>query len=333
MDYKDYKGIWVFAQQDNGVVEPTAFELLNKAQELKKVSGDIVTAVLVGSEFDDQPKKLIAQGADQVIVLQNPNLAEYSGRPYEKVLVEAVKKYKPSIFLFGATVQGRDLAPRVMTTLETGLTADAIDLGYDEDGAFVQTCPAFGGELLDYICIPERRPQMVTVRSHVFDPAAADDSRTGDIIVDNVEVDADDCYEVIESTPIVVSGKPITDCDILVSGGRGIKSEEDLKLLQEFAELIGGEVACSRPLVDVGWMDHSKQIGQSGTTVKPKYIFNIGISGSVQYIVGMEKAETITTINTYDRADLFGISNYGAVADYTKLLPAIIAEIKKRKNV
>lgn len=331
MTKNECSGIWVFAEQRKGKLDRTPLELLAKAKELKKTTGEAVTAVLMGHEVHALADTLIAHGADRVIVAEHENLENYSARPYQKVLAQLCVKYKPSIFIFGATAIGRDVAPRVMCSLGTGLTADAVDLGFDEEGAFVQTTPAFGGTLLAHIAIPELRPQMVTVRAHVFDVEEPDMTLKGEVIFEEVSVETDGDYEVTETVEKQKNGVSINDADVLVCGGRGIKTEDDVAMLRELAGLIGGEVACARPLVDNGWLDHDLQIGQSGTTVKPKFIVNIGISGSVQYVVGMQKAQTIATINTYDRADMFSISHYGAVADYTKLLPEIIAEIKRRK--
>lgn len=333
MNKTDYSGIWVFAEQRQGKLEGTVLELLGKSQLLKKTMQEDVYAVLLGSGVSGFADTLAAHGADKVIIVDNENLKNYSARPYEKVLVELCNKYKPSTFLFGATTLGCDLAPRVMCTLGTGLTADAIELGFDDEGAFVQTTPAFGGVFLVHISIPEKRPQMVTVRAHVFDVPEADITRKAEVIREDIAVEADPDYEVIESIEKVKEGIPIDAAEKLVSGGRGIKAKDDIVLLKEFADLIGAEVACSRPLVDEGWLAHDLQIGQSGVTVKPKYLFNFGISGSVQYMVGMQKAETIVTVNTYNQAELFKVSHYGAVADLYKLLPAIIAEIKRRKNL
>jgi electron transfer flavoprotein alpha subunit len=325
-------GIWVFAEQKAGILDTTPLELLAKAVELKSILGEPVTAVVAGDRVAHLAETLIAHGADTVIAAENENLSSYSARPYEKVLSELCRKYKPSIFIFAATAQGRDLAPRVMCSLGTGLTADAVELGVDDEGTFVQTTPAFGGSLLAHISIPELRPQMVTVRAHVFDPLPADSARKGQVIVEVVAAERDSCYEVLEEVPKTSSGVAINDAEVLVSGGRGIKSQADLEALRTLASLMGGELACSRPLVDVGWLDHELQIGQSGTTVKPKFILNVGISGSVQYMVGMQKSEAVASINTYDRADILAISHYAAIADYSKLIPAIIDEIKARKG-
>ena len=333
MTKEECKGIWVFAEQENGVLSGTDFELLAKAHDLKaKLGGtDTVTAVLLGGNVSGLADTLYAYGAEQVILAEHQNLAQYSARPYEKVLVELANKHKPSIFLFAASPIGRDVAPRVMCGLRTGLTADAIDLDVDEDGVFVQTTPNFGGNILSHIVILEKRPQMVTVHPKVFEPLEPRAGASGELITESVEVEADDGYVVLETSMKKFEGKPIDECDVLVAGGRGIKSEEDLAQLRELAELLGGELACSRPLNDNGWMPHEDQIGQSGTTVKPKFILNVAISGSVQYLAGMQNSGCIMSINHTASAPIYDVSHYGAVMDYRRVIPALIAEIKARK--
>lgn len=333
MGKEAYKDIWVFAEQEDGVLSGTTFELLAKAHDLEaKLGGtDAVVAVLLGSGVAGLAPTLFAYGAEKVIVAENDALAQYSARPYEKALVQLCEKRKPSIFLFAASVQGRDVAPRVMCSLRTGLTADAIDLDVDEEGTFVQTTPNFGGNILSHIAIPEKRPQMVTVHPRVFEPFEPKEGATGELITETVDVEPDSDYVVVESTKKVYDGKPIDECDVLVAGGRGIKSEEDLEQLRKLAGLIGGELACSRPLCDCGWMPHEEQIGQSGTTVKPKFILNVAISGSVQYLAGMQNAGCIMSINHTASAPIYDVSHYGAVIDYRKLIPAVIDEIERRK--
>lgn len=333
MGKEAYKDIWVFAEQEDGVLSGTTFELLAKAHDLKaKLGGtDAVVAVLLGSGVAGLAPTLFAYGAEKVIVAENDALAQYSARPYEKALVQLCEKRKPSIFLFAASVQGRDVAPRVMCSLRTGLTADAIDLDVDEEGTFVQTTPNFGGNILSHIAIPEKRPQMVTVHPRVFEPFEPKEGATGELITETVDVESDNDYVVVESTKKVYDGKPIDECDVLVAGGRGIKSEEDLAELRKLAGLIGGELACSRPLCDCGWMPHEEQIGQSGTTVKPKFILNVAISGSVQYLAGMQNAGCIMSINHTASAPIYDVSHYGAVIDYRKLIPAVIDEMERRK--
>lgn len=333
MGKEEYKDIWVFAEQEDGVLSDTTFELLAKAHDLKaKLGGtDAVVAVLLGSGVAGLAPTLFAYGAEKVIVAENDALAQYSARPYEKALVQLCEKRKPSIFLFAASVQGRDVAPRIMCSLRTGLTADAIDLDVDEEGTFVQTTPNFGGNILSHIAIPEKRPQMVTVHPRVFEPFEPKEGATGELITETVDVEPDADYVVVESTKKVYDGKPIDECEVLVAGGRGIKSEEDLEQLRRLAGLLGGELACSRPLCDNGWMPHEEQIGQSGTTVKPKFILNVAISGSVQYLAGMQNAGCIMSINHTASAPIYDVSHYGAVVDYRKLIPAVIDEIERRK--
>lgn len=331
MAKEDYKGIWVFAEQQNSKLAEVTLEIIAKAKELKAVIGEDITAVLLGSGVSSIADTLFAYGADKVILAEHKNLAQYSARPYQKVFSELAEKYKPSIVLYGATSLGRDLAPRVMCSLKTGLTADAIDLGFDEDGVFYQTTPAYGGSILAHIVILEHRPQMATVRPKMFAPLEPDFGAKGELIVEKVEVEADDSYVVLDTVPKETKGKPIDEAAVLVAGGRGIKCEEDLAMLSELAELIGGQLAASRPLVDCGWMNHDDQIGQSGTTVKPKYIINVGISGSVQYQIGMQNSGCIISINHTGSAPIYDISHYGAVADYRTLIPAIITEINNRR--
>lgn len=333
MGKEEYKGIWVYAEQERGTLSPTTFELLAKALDLKaKLGGtDTVTAVLLGENVASLADPLFAYGAEEVVLCESPALAAYSARPYAAALTELCRRRKPSIFLLPASALGRDVAPRVMCELRTGLTADAIDLDVDEDGVFVQTTPNFGGNILSHIVILEKRPQMVTVHPKVFSPIEPRTGAKGALITERVDVEPDADYVVLESSPKQFSGKPIDTAEVLVSGGRGIKDKAELPELSELAELIGGQVACSRPLVDCGWLPHEQQIGQSGTTVKPRFILNFAISGSVQYLAGMQDSGCIMSINHTKGAPIYDVSHYGAVADYQKVLPALIAEIKRRK--
>lgn len=332
MNKADCSGIWVFAEQEGGALSPTVAELLAKAVDLKEKlgGGDKVVAVLLGKDVSELAGELFAQGAETVLLAEHKNLARYSTRPYAKVMTALAEKYRPSIFLLPASPIGRDVAPRVMCSLRTGLTADAIDLGVDEDGTFVQTTPNFGGHILSHICIPEKRPQMVTVHPRVFTPLAPVAGAVGELIAETVEVEADDAYEVLESVPLVSDCRPITASPVLVACGRGVKCQEDMASLEELARLLGGELASSRPPVDCGWLPHEKQIGQSGTTVKPKFILNVAISGSVQYLAGMQDAGCIMSVNHTAAAPIWDVTNYGAVADYQKLIPALLAEVKRR---
>lgn len=330
MKNSDCHGIWIFAEQENGVLSETVLELLAKAHDLKEKLGgrDEVCAVLAGDSVSGLTGQLFAYGAEKVILNENAALAQYSPRPYAKTLSQLSQKYNPSIFMFPASPIGQDLAPRVMCRLNTGLTADAIDLDVDEDGTFVQTTPAYGGSILAHIAIPECRPQMVTVHPRVFAPAAPDYSRKGEIIEENVFAELDPQYEVISNEYESADKKSIADAAKIVSVGRGIKIRDDLAMFEELASLLGAELACSRPVCDNKWLPHECQIGQSGTTVKPELIINIALSGSVQYQAGMDKSGCIVSINHTKSAPIFDISHYGAAMDYKKLVPALIKELK-----
>lgn len=247
MAKEDHKGIWVFAEQEHGVLHPTVFELLAKAGELQSVCGETVTAVLLGSGVRPLAQELFDRGADEVILAENDALAEYSARPYQAALTQLAERYLPSIVLFGATPLGRDLAPRVMVSLDTGLTADAIDLSFDEDGVFCQTTPAYGGKILAHIAIPERRPQMVTVHPQICRPREPVSGSAGVLHEESVEVSPEPDYVVVETARAEGADEAIDAAPAIVAGGRGIKSQEDLAMLRELAELLGGQLASSRP--------------------------------------------------------------------------------------
>lgn len=328
----EYQGIWVFAEQENGKLHPTVLELLAKSKELQKHNGEKITAVLLGADVSALADTLFSYGADAVLLCENDALRSYSARPYQKALTQLSEKYKPSILLYGATPLGRDLAPRVMVSLDTGLTADAIDLGFDEDGVFYQTTPGYGGKILAHIVILERRPQMATVHAQICAPIEPIANASGELIVEKLNIEPDGDYEVLETRSAEKSGESFAEAKVVVAGGRGVKTEEDLAMLRELAELLGGQLASSRPLVDNGMLPHDRQIGQSGATVSPELMLNIAISGSVQYQLGMQKAKCIVAINQSEDAPIYDIAHIGAVTDYKKLVPALIVEIKARKQ-
>ena len=328
----DYQGIWVFAEQENGKLHPTVLELLAKSKELQKHNGEKITAVLLGADVSALADTLFSYGADAVLLCENEALRSYSARPYQKALTQLSEKYRPSIILYGATPLGRDLAPRVMVSLDTGLTADAIDLGFDEDGVFYQTTPGDGGKILAHIVILERRPQMATVHAQICSPIEPIADASGELIVEKLNIEPDGDYEVLETRSAEKSGESLAEAKVVVAGGRGVKTEEDLAMLRELADLLGGQLASSRPLVDNGMLPHDRQIGQSGATVSPDLMLNIAISGSVQYQLGMQKAKCIVAINQSEDAPIYDIAHIGAVTDYKKLVPALIAKIKARKQ-
>lgn len=320
--------MWIYAEQQHGIIDKTVFELIAKAQELKETNKEPVTAVLLGWQVKELADTLFEMGAEEVIVCEDPALENYSARPYEKALTQLAEKYKPGIILYGATPLGRDLAPRIMVSLNTGLTADAIDLLYDEQGDFCQTTPGYGGKILAHIAILKTLPQMSTVHPGMFLPLDRVPGKKGTLITESVQVEADPDFEVLEESAAEGAGTSLDKASVVVSGGRGIKSEDDLGMLKELAGILGGQIASSRPLVDNGWLGHDRQIGQSGVTVTPDLMFNIGVSGSVQYQLGMQKAKCIVAVNTDRDASIFDVAHYGIDDDYRKFVPALISELK-----
>ena len=236
------------------------------------------------------------------------------------------KKYEPEIFIIPATGVGREVAPLTMQALDTGLTADALDLIYDEDSDFIQVTAGFGGNILAHICIGEKRPQMVTVCAKVFDAQPVGAHETN-IIREKIECSVDPAYELLEAVAAEKAEIQLKDAKIVVACGRGIKKKEDLDMIADFANCIGASLACSRPLTDCGWMQHESQLGQSGCTVKADLIINIGISGSTQYLAGMQNSKCIVSVNTNDQAPIMAISNYAIVADYRQLIPALLKKL------
>ena len=284
--------------------------------------------MLLGSGVRALAQELFDRGADEVILAEDAALEEYSARPYQAAFTQLAQRGRPSIVLFGATPLGRDLAPRVMVSLDTGLTADAIDVGFDDDGVFCQTTPAYGGKILAHIAILERRPQMVSVHPQICRPLEPVPGSAGVLREEKVDVRPDPDYLVEETVSAEGADEAIDAAPVVVAGGRGIKSQEDLAMLGELAELLGGQLASSRPLVDCGWLEHDRQIGQSGVTVAPKVIINAAISGSVQYQLGMRNAECIVAVNKAADAPIFDIAHFGVVDDYRNFIPALIEELK-----
>lgn len=329
---QNQKETWVFAEQRYGKLNDAVYELLAKSRELAGHDKHSVCALLLGDDISTLSQELIARGADEVILIEHPALGEYSARPYAEAICAAAKVRQPDIILYAATDIGRDVAPRVMVGLDTGLTADAIDLGYDEEGAFCQTTPAYGGSILAHIAIPTLRPQMSTVRVGIATPLAPDSSRQGIVTRLSFDIEPEQNFAVLSREDKKIDELPISEAEVIVSGGRGIKNEEEYALVSALAEALYAETACSRPLVDVGMLPHSKQIGQSGAAVKPKLIVNVAISGSVQYMIGMDKSEFIVSINRDKSAPIFDISHVGIVADYKAVLPALTAELLRRRQ-
>ncbi|HBC97804.1 MAG TPA: electron transfer flavoprotein subunit alpha [Clostridium sp.] len=331
VDLSAYKGVWVFAEQRQGKIMPVVIELLGEGKKLAKEVGTELCAVLCGNNVGKLADELFAYGADKVYVADHPELENYRTDAYGKVIFEAISKYKPEIVLLGATHIGRDLGPCLAVKCSTGLTADCTKLEIDpEDKKIKQTRPAFGGNLMATIVCPNNRPQMSTVRPGVMDKAVYEKGRKGQLVKLNVEFEKGDIRtKVVDVVKKVENAVSLTDADIIVSGGMGLGKSEGFKLLKQLADKLGGTIAASRACVDAGWIDHSYQIGQTGTTVKPKIYFACGISGAIQHLAGMQNSDYIVAINKNENAPIFKVADYGIVGDLYQAIPAILEELDK----
>ena len=318
--------VLVFAEQKNGEIHQVSFELLGKGRELADRLDVELNAVLLGWRVEDKASELVYRGADNVFLYDHPSLKDFNVIKYGRNIVKLVKETRPDIFLIGATRIGRTLAPRIAAALRTGLTADCVDLDLDSDGNLIQIRPAFSGNIMAQIRT-KTRPQMATVRYRVMRMNERDISRKGRIIKKEVEVIDETGIKILEK--IKADEVNLPEAEVIVSGGRGLKKPEDFKLLQELADVLGGVVGSSRPLVDAGWISKDHQVGFSGNTVKPKVYIACGISGSPQHLFGMRDSDVIIAINKDPTAPIFNVSDYGIVGDLYEVVPLLIREIKK----
>lgn len=343
MGLEEYKGVFIYAQQVDNEISSIAYELLGKGKELAADLGTDVTAVLLGSNVKGLCDKLAEYGADKVIVVDDPELETYRTEPYAHALASVINEYKPEIMLVGATAIGRDLGPTVSARVATGLTADCtvLEIGdfplvvtpgkEDEQkhNQLLMTRPAFGGNTIATIACPDNRPQMATVRPGVMqkiDPIAG---AKAEIIEYNPGFTPNNRYvEIQDIVKAVGQVQNIMDAKILVSGGRGVGSAENFKMLDELAAALGGMVSCSRAVVENGWKAQDYQVGQTGKTVRPNVYFAIGISGAIQHVAGMEESDIIVAINKDADAPIFDVADYGIVGDLNKIVPALTEAIK-----
>ena len=341
MGLEEYKGVFVFAQQVDNVLDGVAFELLGKGKELAKDLNTEVTAVLIGSGVKELADQLAEYGADRVIVVDDPQLKDYRTEPYAHALASVINEYKPEIMLVGATAIGRDLGPTVSARVKTGLTADCtmLEIGdfplnaapgqEQQHNQLLMTRPAFGGNTIATIACPYNRPQMATVRPGVMQKIAPIAGAKANVVEYNPGFTPNDRYvEILKVVKAVKNTANIMDAKILVSGGRGVGSKENFKLLEDLAEVLGGTVSCSRAVVENGWLPVDLQVGQTGKTVRPQIYFAIGISGAIQHVAGMEDSDLIVAINKDEDAPIFDVADYGLVGDLNKIVPALTTALK-----
>lgn len=341
MNLEEYKGVYVFAQQVDNEISGIAYELLGKGKELAAALDTEVTAVLIGSGVRGLADSLAEYGADQVILVDDPELKDYRTEPYAHALASVINQYKPEIVLVGATAIGRDLGPTVSARVATGLTADCtvLEIGdfplnpipgqEQKHNQLLMTRPAFGGNTIATIACPDNRPQMATVRPGVMQKIEPIKGAKTVIEEFNPGFVPNNRYVTIKEVVKAVSDTvDIMDAKVLVSGGRGVGSAENFKILEDLAEVLGGTVSCSRAVVDSGWKPKDLQVGQTGKTVRPQIYFAIGISGAIQHVAGMEESDIIVAINKDEDAPIFDVADYGVVGDLNKIVPQLTAALK-----
>lgn len=325
-DLAQYKNVWVFAEQRQGQLMPVAIELLGEGRKLADEIGVKLCAVLLGHKVDGLAKDLTQYGADIVYLAEDELLEKYTTDGYTKVISDMIQELKPEIVLMGASHIGRDLAPRVAARVDTGLTADCTKLEIDvEDKKLLQTRPAFGGNIMATIICQNHRPQMATVRPGVMDKAKKTESGAGEIVTFPVVLEKNHIRtEVIEIVKADKQQVALEEAEVIVSGGRGLGKAEGFALLKKLADKLGGVVGASRATVDVDWIGHDHQVGQTGKTVKPRIYIACGISGAIQHIAGMQSSDVIIAINKNPGAPIFQVADYGIVGDLYDVVPALI---------
>jgi len=328
---KDYRGIWVFIEQKNSKIQSVAYELLGKAQELAQKLNCPVSGVLIGNNLEDQLDEIAWHGADNIYLVEAPEIAHFQDEPYTNILIKLIEKYKPEILLCGATAIGRSLISRVAAKIKVGLTADCTGLDIDMGKKILlQTRPAFGGNIMATIISPNYRPQMATVRHKVMQPMEPDKRRKPKIIREvfdgPVYFSRTKLLDIVEEIESLVN---LAEADIIVSGGRGMGGPENFKILEELARVLGAAVGSSRAAVDAGWMPYSHQVGQTGRTVAPKIYIACGISGQIQHFVGMSSSKIIVAINKDPDAPIFKFATYGILGDLFQIVPALTKKFQK----
>jgi electron transfer flavoprotein alpha subunit len=329
-----FSGVWVFAEQRDGRLKSVAYELLSEGRKLADKLGTEVCAVCLGHNVEGA-EQLVAYGADRVYLADDPALADHQEDYYTAALVDLVRKHKPEILLAGATAMGRSFIPRVAAILYTGLTADCTGLDIDpESKLLLQTRPTFGGNVMATIMCRARRPQMATVRPHVFKRGAPDEQRNGEVIkVDFDKAAVSSRTRLLSFVEDLSEKIRLDDAEIIVSGGRGLGKPENFQVIKELADALGAALGSSRPPVDEGWIPYSHQVGQTGKTVCPRLYIACGISGSVQHLAGMQTADVIVAINEDPNAPIFEVATYGIVGDLFEVVPMMTDKLKRSRGL
>ncbi|WHH58020.1 FAD-binding protein [Petroclostridium sp. X23] len=328
---EDWKGVMVYVEHLEGEIHPVTMELIGKAKQLADKINHPVYCVFIGSNIENEAHKLLYYGIDKVFVYDDEELKFFKVDVYANAFEDCINKVKPSIVLVGGTSIGRSLAPRVSTRFRTGLTADCTGLDVRPNTDLVQVRPAFGGNIMAQIVTPNSRPQFATVRYKVMDQEPRKDKASGTVEVFSLNEAQLESNIRVKKVFHKEKEQSISDAEVLVVAGRGVKSQKDLSMLEELAALLGGQMAVTRPLVEAGWAPYTKQIGLSGRTVKPKLIIMCGVSGAIQFTACMNTSERIVAINKDKNASIFKIAHYGMVGDLYEIVPSLIEKIKGEK--
>ena len=332
MAMQGYKNVWVWIETHNGTAVNVGLELLSAGRTIADNCNQSLVAVVIGSRVDEAVSSAQNYGADQIIIVDDIEFAEYNTEVYTEAMFQLVEKYKPDTVLFGATTTGRDFAPRIAGRVKTGLTADCTELGFDtETGNVLWTRPAFGGNLMAVIICPDTRPQMGTVRPGVYKKIPVDRASAAELIYEKVSNLPKKRTTLLKTvSDLAEQIVNLEEAEVIVSGGRGLGKAENFALIKGLADALGGVVGSSRAAVDAGWISHSHQVGQTGKTVRPRLYIACGISGAIQHLAGMQSSDTIIAVNKDPDAPIFGVADYGIVGNLLDVVPALTAELKSR---
>ena len=323
-----WRGIAVYVEHTRDGIHPVSLELIGKARELADVIGQKVIALLPGHHLEEAGKELLHYGVAQVQIYDQQELARFNIETYAAAFEDFILRVRPSSILVGATVVGRQLAPRVAARMRTGLTADCTQLEISENTDLIQIRPAFGGNIMAQIITPNHRPQMATVRYKVMDAPKRSHDAIGELTHFTLPGEKLQSRMEVLSVSQKVMEQSIDSADVLVVAGRGIQKEADLAMLKELADLLGGQLACTRPLAECGWVEARRQVGLSGRTVRPKLIITCGVSGAIQFVAGMDRADTIVAINKDEKAPIFKAAHYALVGDLYDIIPRLILNLR-----
>ena len=328
LDKDAWKGIVVYAEWEDDRIHPVTFELIGKARELVEVNRQPVSVLLIGDKLGKAGEELRHYGVDCIYTYEDQRFLEFKASLYANIVENFVEKVHPSVMLFGATIKGRSLAPRIAARFRTGLTADCTSLEMKSNTDLVQIRPAFGGNIMAQINTPNSRPQLCTVRYKVF--TAPERNEGADGIIKSMDIPEEKMKSGIEVLHRVEKPREVdlAEAETIIAVGRGIRTQSDLLMVKELAGLLNAQVACTRPLIEAGWFDARHQIGLSGRTVKPKLLITLGISGSVQFVAGMRAAECIIAVNTDKHAGIFDVAHYGFAGDLYEVLPVLLRQLK-----